>query len=163
MDQRLRERGTFAPATADRGRQRTVRTPEREERMLDDISEEPGTSTRRIAAAERVSQTLCGSSSEQLLYPYHLQRVQALRPLDYPPRRQFCQWLLQQCARDLDFLSRMFFTDEAAFTRDGIVNFHNLHAWADVSPHNILESRHQQRFSLNIWAGVLGDQLIGLT
>jgi hypothetical protein len=57
----------------------------------------------------------------------------------------------------------MFFTDEAAFTRDGIVNFHNLHAWADVSPHNILESRHQQRFSLNIWAGVLGDQLIGLT
>jgi hypothetical protein len=60
-----------------------------------------------------------------------------------------------------DFLSLVLFKDEADFTRDGIVNFHSLHTWADVSPHNILESRHQQQFSLNVWAGMLGDQLIG--
>jgi hypothetical protein len=55
----------------------------------------------------------------------------------------------------------VFFTDEAAFTRDDTVNFHNLHTWTEISPHNILESSHQQRFSLNVWAGVLGNQLIG--
>jgi hypothetical protein len=68
---------------------------------------------------------------------------------------------LQQSGRDPDFLSCVLFMDEAAFTLDSIVNFHNLHTSADVSPHNILESRHQQRFPLKIWAGVLGDQLIG--
>jgi hypothetical protein len=57
-----------------------------------------------------------------------------------------------------DFLSLVLFKDKADFTRDGTVNFHSLHTWADVNPRNILESRHQQRFSLNVWAGILGDQ-----
>ncbi|KAJ4438002.1 hypothetical protein ANN_13941 [Periplaneta americana] len=34
---------------------------------------------------------------EYQLYPYHLQRVQALSPADYPARVRFCQWFLQQC------------------------------------------------------------------
>jgi hypothetical protein len=31
---------------------------------------------------------------EQLLYPYHVQRVQGLSPADYPVRRRFCRWFL---------------------------------------------------------------------
>jgi hypothetical protein len=31
---------------------------------------------------------------EQLLYPYHVQRVQGLSPADYPVRRHFCKWFL---------------------------------------------------------------------
>ena len=55
----------------------------------------------------------------------------------------------------------MLFTDEAGFTRDGIINFPNNHIWADVNPHAIVQSRHQQQFSINVWAGVVGDKLIG--
>jgi hypothetical protein len=53
------------------------------------------------------------------------------------------------------------FPDEAEFTCDGIFNYHSCHVWCDENPHAIHESRHQQRFSLNVWVGVLGDRLIG--
>lgn len=53
------------------------------------------------------------------------------------------------------------FTDEAEFTRDGINNFHNQHFWALENPHEIIESRHQQKFSLNVWGGIVANCLIG--
>jgi hypothetical protein len=55
IDQHLRERGTFAFTAAEQGRQRTVRTPELEDRILDDIAELPGIGMRRIAAAECIA------------------------------------------------------------------------------------------------------------
>jgi hypothetical protein len=45
--------------------------------------------------------------------------------------------------------------DETQFRRD-VKNFHAYHHWADV----ILPS-HQQWFSINIWASICGDNLIG--
>jgi hypothetical protein len=39
---------------------------------------------------------------EQLLYPYHVQRVQGLRPADYPVRRRFCRWFLLGLDNALD-------------------------------------------------------------
>lgn len=61
---------------------------------------------------------------ENLLYPYHLQRVQGLLERDFEPRLQFCRWALVQLATVLNFLSSVLFTDEANFNRDGITNFH---------------------------------------
>ena len=58
-------------------------------------------------------------------------------------------------------MSRILFTDEAQFTRDGIVNYHNIHVWHIENPHEIRQSNHQQQFSLNVWAGIVGDCLIG--
>jgi hypothetical protein len=46
------------------------------------------------------------------------------------------------------------------FTWDGIFNFHNVHMWAHANPHVIREAR-QTTFSINVWAGIVGDQLIG--
>jgi hypothetical protein len=73
---------------------------------------------------------------------------------------QFCQSLLQQHAVDPDFPSLMMLMDEAAITRDGIINFHNSHEWADENFHATFQSRHQQRFSIKWWAGTLGDRMI---
>ncbi|PSN33002.1 hypothetical protein C0J52_27783 [Blattella germanica] len=44
-------------------------------------------------------------------------------------------------------------------TRD--FNFHNYHIWADVNPNATHVSLHQQCFSSNVWAGLLGDRIIG--
>jgi hypothetical protein len=52
-------------------------------------------------------------------------------------------------------------TDECCFTRDGILNYHNTHHWADANPHAICQMNSQYRFSVNIWAGIVGTQLIG--
>jgi hypothetical protein len=54
-------------------------------------------------------------------------------------------------------------TDEALFTRDGILNIHDQHLWADQNPYGIPPSHHQQPFSIKIWAVICGDNLFGLS
>lgn len=94
-------------------------------------------------------------------HPYHIQRVQALLERDFAPRLEICRWISGEYARNQEFLSLILFTDEAQFTRDGTVNFHNNHTWATENPHSITQCRHQQQFSVNVWAGILSDYLIG--
>ncbi|KAJ4438126.1 hypothetical protein ANN_14065 [Periplaneta americana] len=121
----------------------------------------PSISTRRVALQVNVPHTTVWRLlKEYQLYPYHLQRVQALSPADYPARVRFCQWFLQQCGVNPNFPALVLFTDEAQFTRDGITNFHNQHVWAYENPRSTVPSHHQVRFSLNMWAGIIGDRLV---
>lgn len=162
LHNRLRETGSFKPRARDRGRPRTARTLRLEERVLHRVEEEAGDSTRRIALREGVDHTTVWRVLKtNQLYPYHLQRVQGLSELDFPAREAFCVWLLETCANDPLFLPSLLFTDEAGFTRDGIFNFHNVHLWHEENPHAIIQSRHQHQFSINVWAGIIGDFLIG--
>jgi hypothetical protein len=48
-------------------------------------------------------------------------------------------------------------TDEAGFARDGMINIHNKHQLSEENPHSVFSSRHQQQFSINVWAGTVGD------
>ena len=98
---------------------------------------------------------------EDWMYPYHLQRVQVLKPEDLPRCVRFCQWCLEQCIQHPQFLWKLLFTDEAKFTQDRIFNFHNMHIWAHANPHAIRKARPQTTFSINVWAGIVGDRLIG--
>jgi len=139
--QRLRERGTYIPLT-EGGRSRNARTVQQEQRILVHVAANPGTSTRRISSAGGVHRsTVRRILHEGRLYPYHLQRVQGLKPKDLPSRVRFCQWCLKQCVRHPQFLWKLL------FTRDGIFNFHNVHIWAHANPHAIREARHETTFS----------------
>lgn len=161
IHRRLRETGSFSVVHADLGAQRTVRTADLEEQILDMIEADPGTSTRKIAEELQLSHvTVWKVLRQELLFPYHIQRVQALLETDFEPRRAFCEWFIQQCI-DPQFQSKILFTDEAQFTRNGVMNFHNNHQWAQENPHAINHTRHQQQFSCNVWAGIVGDCLIG--
>jgi hypothetical protein len=53
------------------------------------------------------------------------------------------------------------FTDEATFGRHGITNFLNQHQWAEENPRGTFHARHQQHFRVNVWAGIVGDCLVG--
>jgi len=159
--QRLRERDKFIP-TIEGGRPWTARTVQQEQRILAHVAGNPGTSTRTISAAEGVHRnSVWRILHEDRLYPYHLQRVQGLKLEDLPRRVRFCQWCLEQCVRHPQFLWKLLCTDEAMFTRDGICNFHNVHIWAHANPHAIREARRQTAFSINVWAVIIGDRLIG--
>lgn len=59
------------------------------------------------------------------------------------------------------FLSQILWTDEATFNSDGRVNVHNMHYWAAENPHWLVEVQHQGRWSLNVWCGILGGNIIG--
>ncbi|GFX15779.1 uncharacterized protein TNCV_1061011 [Trichonephila clavipes] len=41
------------------------------------------------------------------------------------------------------------------------MNFHNLHTWADENPHAIRPHGTQRKCSINVWAGIVGDCLLG--
>ncbi|KAF2883059.1 hypothetical protein ILUMI_23114 [Ignelater luminosus] len=70
--------------------------------------------------------------------------------------------LYETCAADTLFLPFVLFTNEAGFTRAGIVNFHNLHPWQEETSDVIIQSRHQQQFSINVWARIITNSLTGL-
>lgn len=159
--QRLSESGTFSKRLRI-GRPMAIRTPEIEEAVLNAIEDEPSTSVRKISANLGVNRDLVWTIlKDQQLYPYHIQRVQALLPQDYPPRVMFCQWMLQKIAQNPQFIADVLFTDEASFSRDPIMNFHNNHIWSEENPHAVTEARFQQQFSLNVWVGIFRDSLIG--
>ena len=63
--------------------------------------------------------------------------------------------------RKQDFTNHILFTDESTFDRNGIINSHNIHYWSEENPHLIKKKKHQIKFCLNFWRGILGGHLIG--
>jgi hypothetical protein len=92
---------------------------------------------------------------EQVLCPCYLQPMQGLTPADFPVQENFYRCFVQQSAEHF-FVSKVFFTHEVHFSRDGIINIHNQHQWAE-NPHGVTHSRHQQQFSINVWAWTVAD------
>ena len=159
---RLSETGSFKRSTVVIGRPATVRTVQIEEAVLNEIEVNPHTSTRKIAEVLNITHvTVWQILRDQQLYPYHMQRVQALLPRDLPLRLAFSNWLRGKIIRNPGFLSRILFTDEACFSRNSIINYHNNHIWAENNPHALIENNFQEQFSFNIWVGIVGDYLIG--
>lgn len=160
VHRRLRETGTFQ-VIAKEGRPIAIQG-EMEEQIMEMVQDNPRTSTRQISAVLNLSNsTVWRILRDRNVHPYHIQKVQELIPDDFLPRQNFSEWLLRQVRRDPHFLSKILFTDEASFSRDGIFNTHNFHVWQEANPHAISQKRHQHRFSLNIWCGIIGNHLIG--
>jgi hypothetical protein len=74
---------------------------------------------------------------------------------------QFCEWLQHQHAADELFLHNILWSDEACFTREGVFNVHNSHVWARDNTHAIRERGYQVRFSVRVWAGIVGYIVVG--
>jgi hypothetical protein len=89
----------------------------------------------------------------QLLYPYHLHQIQALKPAECPAG-DFVSVFVQQYAEPSFHLS-VLFSDDAGFTRDSFISFHTHHQWAEDNAHSVRQSIHQQQFSINIWQVLL--------
>jgi hypothetical protein len=58
-------------------------------------------------------------------------------------------------------IHNILFTNEAYFTHDGVNNTRNSHLWDHDNPHGTVDNNYQHSFSVNMWCGVIGDQLIG--
>jgi hypothetical protein len=129
------------------------------------VFEEDGTPSIRTVSREM---GLSKSSVQRVLadnrrHPYHYTRVQHLLPEDYPIRREFCLWLINQNDAHPHFLSRILFFDESLFCWEGCSNYHNLHIWAEESPRELFPRAFQHRFSVNLWTGLLGDRLASIS
>lgn len=133
-----------------------------EELILDEFQRDGTTSIRKVAMQLNLSQWKVWSvlqSDGQ--HPFHYTPVQGLDEGDPVRRILFCRFLLDCDAQNGRFLKSILWTDESKFTREGITNFHNLHYWSREHPHLVREISFQQKFSVNVWAGVIGRTLIG--
>ncbi|KAJ8955255.1 hypothetical protein NQ318_000281 [Aromia moschata] len=127
----------------------SARNLELDGQILRAVEQNPRASVRRIANQLEVSRMLVWRVLKRnFLHPYHFQKVQSLQPQDNPLRMDFCQLMLDFHHRNIDFVRTILFTDEATFTRNGILNLHNMHQWSDENPHPIIEN-------------LLGDHLLG--
>lgn len=107
-----------------------------DERILDLVRNNPSVSTRRISTMLGVSQSrACRVLRAENLHPYHFTPVQELTSNDKLLRTEFCRTLLLRNETEQNYFRRIFWTDEAQFTRDGVTNFHNLHYWSSANPH----------------------------
>jgi hypothetical protein len=159
---RIRETGSVVPNKQEVGRPRSVRTADFEEDVLQKIEDNPSTSTRAIASAMHTNKNAVWNVlHEQLFHPFKVQKVQALEPEDHPKRVESARWFLHKELDKPNFLKSVLFTDEASFTREGVVNMKNNHVWAQENPHETMNRNFQVKFSVNVWAGIVNDQLIG--
>ncbi|GFT42773.1 uncharacterized protein TNCV_3375521 [Trichonephila clavipes] len=74
----------------------------------------------------------------------------------------FARWSLHESNADRNFAASVLFTDEAAFLIEGCDELSQPAAtWADESPHAIRPHGAQRKCSINVWAGIVGDCLLG--
>lgn len=133
-----------------------------EEDILARVEENPGVSTRQLASATGCSRWKVSTVlKDNKFHPYHFTLVQSLEPNDYEARVVFCRWLLNKDVEQYHFFKKILWTDEARFTKEGVFNSHNMHVWATENPKAMRESSFQNRFSINVWAGLIGNVFLG--
>ena len=98
---------------------------------------------------------------DRRLHPYKYVRVQQLLARDYIQRVQYSRWLLGEVLRNPSFNTYILWTDEAIFNREGCFNSHNMHVWSDENPLALRPRAAQVRWSINLWAGICGEFIVG--
>jgi hypothetical protein len=158
---RLHSTGQLRANMIDTGR-RPLRTIQMQENILQSFHEDPQLSVRYVGRHFNIPhQVVWRTLKDDGQHPYHFRCVQALLPDDLLNRREFCHWLLQANDQNPAFIGRILWTDESMFSRDGMFNSRNEHTWAHANPHAKRPSHFQHRWTLNVWAGIVGDRVLG--
>lgn len=133
-----------------------------ENRIMNIIIDDPTLSTRRVGRIVGVSHKLVWKLWRRYgLHPYHYRKSQGLLPPDHFSRITFCQRLNDELIRNPMLLRKILWMDEAQFTRAGVFNSKNRIQWLESNPNAHWQASHQTEFSINMWAGVFNNQLIG--
>ena len=70
-------------------------------------------------------------------------------------------WFLHRCVKEPQFPRQVFFTGECRFTRHAVLNSQKGHVCDDENPHAQHAHGLQQRFNINVWAGIVDGRLNG--
>lgn len=92
---------------------------------------------------------------------YKVRNVQELLPHDYFNRMEFCQYWIDKINNNPDVANLILFSDESSFCTNGTVNRQNTRIWGRENPYVIQGTHTQYRKTVNVWAGILGNKIIG--
>lgn len=94
-------------------------------------------------------------------HPYKLKHVHELNEDDPDRRVQFCELMTDRLNINEDLVSHICFSDECTFFLNGFVNRQNVRYWSDENPRIVREVHSQYPQKLNVWAGILGNHIVG--
>lgn len=130
--------------------------------ILGHFAVEPNTSTSKVAKLVNIS---VGSIHKVLklnkFFPYKISILQQLSEDDYDRRIEFCEILTARIQNDPNLIKNICFSDESTFFLNGFVNKHNCRYWDNENPHLFREDHTQHPQKINVWAGILGNEIIG--
>lgn len=144
------------------GRPRSGRSNENIELVRADVQAEPKTSTRRRAAQLGLSErTLRRILHLDLhMYPYKIQTVFKLRPIDIQRRLQYAQIVTNLVEAEPNFWQNLIMSDEANFCLSGRVNKQNDRFWGTENPRFIQENVQFDQ-KVVVWCAICSERIIG--
>lgn len=143
------------------GRKSTETTTERCEELAAILAVSPHTSSRKLSARMDVSQRTIIRMLRKISYKAFRPRLtHGLLPGDEVRRDQFCVMLSTQAEEDPDLLDSIWWTDEACFKLNGMVNRHNCVYWASENPNDHLTTQLNQP-GLTVWGGISSRGVLG--
>ena len=75
---------------------------------------------------------------------------------------KICLGFLAQCRRNEDFYKSIFWSDESTFTPNGVFNSRNNVYWTEKNSHVVRQGAFQYRWSINVWAGMIANQVVSV-
>lgn len=154
--QRLLDHGSFHAPSHSQGRGRPAYSQNLYDEVIGYFAEDPRRSTNDAAGHFNISQKCAWKIVNSAgLHPYHYRKAQELTSVDYQARIALCTWVLNNTE------TNVLFSDECLFTRIGLFNQHNEHWWSIRNPMLTRQHSYQHRFSVNVWAGILNDNIVG--
>ena len=147
---------------AKSGRPKSATNNENALNLLLHVQEDPHVSTRQLARDYNVSQaSVCNLMKSVKWHPYKIQLLQELSEDDFDRRSEFCETVMELSNQNLEFVRHIIFSDEATFYLNGTVNRHNCRYWSPENPPWMMQQHPQHPQKVNVWAGVIGNNIIG--
>jgi len=159
--QRFRSQGSVTDLPRS-GRPRTIQNVATIDLVKSSVAENATVSTRQRASQLGLSRTsLRRLMKDDLhLFPYKIQLVQELKPLDAEKRLEYAIKLQDYVRKNKNFIDTLIMSDEAHFHLNGFVNKQNCRIWASENPRCVLQ-RQTYPLRCTVWCGVTSARIIG--
>lgn len=124
--------------------------------------QDPSKSCRKIADEIGINKSTVQEILRKNGYrSYKICTTQQLFPEDRERRMVFCENVMERANGDDNFINRICFTDESSFALLGKHNSSVVRFWSRENPHVRMDYRTQYPQKLNVWAGIIGNNVIG--
>lgn len=141
---------------------KTSRTPDVVEKAREVLREEPTISTRRLSQRIGVSQGTAWTllNKDLKLFPYKVQIGQQLTVAAVDKRFGFACDICEEIDEGNLDPSKIIFSDEAHFWKDGYVNRQNYRIWGTEKP-EILRTKPLHPQKVTVWCGLSATKIYG--
>ncbi len=97
---------------------------------------------------------------EESFFPYRISVLHKLKPEDYSPHYDYCDWFFNKFGRNVETMSTIFFSDETWFHLSGYVNSQNYCIWSTNNPH-VFEETSLYPIKVGVWGAISQRRVIG--